>query len=214
MYSMVIATMAITFVVQAVLRNLSVFGSVTGIFGIPRLPHSLLVSYCIVVVVGFLIYRLERSRTGRAMAAVSANQDLARSLGASPIRVSIVLQLLSAGIGGIAGGLYAFAMGMIRPSSFGFSVLLYIWTMLFVGGHQTMWGALVAAPLLWTLSQFLPSYLAPYTNIVFGVALAVTLLARPNGLVTQRIVSAVSSGVRGGIRGAKNLLARTVGLMP
>lgn len=199
MYSMVIATIAISFIVQAVFKNIRSFGGVTGVFGIPMLPHSLLISYGIVLLVGIFIYRLERSRTGRAIEAVCANKDLARSIGVNPIGVSMLLQLVSSGIGGVAGGLYASAMGMIRPADFGFSVLLYTWTMLFVGGYQTMWGVVVAAPLLWAIGQFLPSYAAQFTNIIFGAALALMLIVRPHGLITKRLMSTVFSLAKGGL---------------
>lgn len=197
MYSMVIATIAIVFITQAVFRNIKFLGGVTGIFGIPMLEHSLPISYGIVFLVGIFIYRLQKSRIGRAMEAVYANRDLARSIGVDPIKISMFLQVASAGIGGIAGALYAFAMGMIRPADFGFSVLLYMWTMLFVGGYQTMWGVVVAAPLLWAISQFLPSSVAEFTNIIFGAALALVLIVRPHGLVTQRLVCLAFSRTKG-----------------
>jgi len=126
------------------------------------------------------------------MEAMYTGGDMASRLGINIYRVSVFLQTASGAIGGLAGVLFAFSMGVIRPFDFGFSALLYMWTMLFVGGSQTMWGVVLAAPLLWAVTQFLPSELAPLTNIIFGVTLIATLLLRPDGIVTKDMVQRLS----------------------
>ena len=118
--------------------------------------------------------------------------DVASRLGINIYRVSVFLQTVSGAIAGLAGVLYAFSMGVIRPTDFGFSVLLYMWTMLFVGGSQTMWGVVVGAPLLLMITQFLPSEVAALTNIFFGVILIAILLLRPEGSVTKGMVQHLS----------------------
>jgi hypothetical protein len=64
--------------------------------------------------------------------------------------------------------------------------------MLFVGGRSTMWGALVAAPLLWGFPQLLPQVLAQYANILYGALLIVVILSRPNGVISRQLVRRLS----------------------
>jgi len=187
-FAMVIATIAIIFIVQAVARNTKYLGGLTGLYGIPIVNGLLPVSYAVLILIGVLIHRIEHSRMGRAMDAVRTDMELAVSMGINPIRLSILLQAIAGALGGLGGSLYSFTMGFIRPMDFGFNVLLYTWTMLFVGGHQTMWGIVISAPLLWALTQFLPSEAAQYTNIVFGVILAAILILRPEGIITKKLL--------------------------
>lgn len=195
-FAMTIATIAIIFIVYAVLRNVKALGGLTGFFGIPKVDYLLPVSWLIVFLVGIFVYRLEHSRLGRAMEAIFTDKNLACAMGVNPVKMSIFLQVASGGISGLAGVLFAFTMGIIRPVDFGFGVLLYTWTMMFVGGYQTMWGVVVAAPLLWALTQFLPSQVAEYTNIIFGIILAAMLLLRPEGLITKRLLQRLANGGR------------------
>jgi branched-chain amino acid transport system permease protein len=104
-------------------------------------------------------------------------------------------------IGGVAGVIYAFTIGSIQPETFGFSLLLYVWAMLFIGGRYTMWGAVVAAPLLWGFPQLLPESAAEYTNIAFGCLLVLVILAAPSGLVSRRLVRWVGARLRRRPRG-------------
>jgi ABC-type branched-subunit amino acid transport system permease subunit len=91
-------------------------------------------------------------------------------------------------LSGLAGVYYAFSMGVIKPADFSFTVLLYCWTMLFVGGYQTMWGVVLGAPLLWAVTQLLPYEVAPFTRIIFGIMLMCTLLLRPEGILNRDLI--------------------------
>ena len=51
-----------------------------------------------------------------------------------------------------------------------------------------MWGVVIFASLPLALTQFLPSAMAQYTNIVFGVILALILIVLPEGLVTKKLL--------------------------
>jgi ABC-type branched-subunit amino acid transport system permease subunit len=61
-------------------------------------------------------------------------------------------------------------------------------TMLFVGGRFTHFGALISVPILWGLSGWMPSEYAKFTQIVYGALLIIVLMARPEGLITRKMV--------------------------
>ncbi len=194
------ASIALVYIIQAVFRNLSFLGGSSGL----RISHYPVevsaVSYACLVLVGWFLYRLERSRTGRALEATLADRDLAFSAGINVTKLSVFALTASCAIGAVAGVIFVFNLGRIYPDSFGFSLALYANTMVFVGGRYTMWGSLVAAPVLFGLPLWLPHALAPYANIVYGGLLVAILVLRPQGVITRGLLERVVHLVR--IRGS------------
>ena len=89
---------------------------------------------------------------------------------------------------GHKGVIYAFQMRVVYPETFGFSMLLNIMTMMFVGGRYTQWGMLISVPVLWGLNKWIPSELAIYAQIIYGVILIIVLMAFPEGIVTRGMI--------------------------
>ncbi len=197
-FPMLIATMALFFIVLTVFRNMEFLGARHGLFGIQSLPKGLLlgITYCFVVLIGFFVYRLDHSHIGRAMDAFHFDQSIASSLGINTTKLSIQLQLISSAIGAVAGVLYAFAFTGVFPEAFGFSLILYGITIVVFGGMFTMWGTVIASPVLWGISQFLPEMLKSFSNIIYAVLLIVMLLIRPNGIIDRKIVETISRTTR------------------
>jgi branched-chain amino acid transport system permease protein len=185
------ASIALVFMIQSVVRNLEFLGGSVG-FYMPQVEYVHILSYVALVVVGVFVYRLERSRIGRALEAVLEDPDLAANMGINMIRINITVLTLSTMIGALAGVLFAFNLGAIYPDSFGFKLMLYATTVLFVGGRYTMWGAIIAAPILFGLPQWLPQTLAQYSNIIYGALLVVVLLMRPQGVITRGVLRRIS----------------------
>jgi ABC-type branched-subunit amino acid transport system permease subunit len=65
-------------------------------------------------------------------------------------------------------------------------------TILTVGGMYTMWGSIIAAPILWVFTQVLPDSLKTFGIIIYGALLIVMLLARPSGVIDRGTAAAVS----------------------
>lgn len=196
-FALAIATIAVIFIVQSVLRNMPFLGGTRGFWGIPEISNLLPITWVIVLIVGIIIYRIDHSRLGRAIEVMRVNPDIAGALGGvNPIRLSILLQTIAGAISGAAGAIYPFISGGIYPSSFGFALLLYMWTILFVGGSTTMWGTLAFAPLLWGLTQIIPQQIAEYTDFIFGTLLIAILVLRPEGAIDRRLISNIGTFFR------------------
>ena len=186
-----VASMALIFIVQSVLLNLSITGGAIGVTFIPKVPYLLYATWGTVLVVGFLIYRLDHSRVGRAIALIGTDPDLARTLGIN-VRWMTVFSLSSSSVlGALAGVFYAFDLRMLRPGLLGFTLVLSASAMLFIGGRHTMWGVFISVPILWGLSQWLPPSIAPYTQFVYGAVLILVLVFRPSGLITPGLLRAL-----------------------
>ncbi len=203
-FPMLIATLALFFIVQTAARNLEVFGGRHGLFGMVPLSNAALlgVTYCFLLIVGFLVYRLDHSYIGRALDAVHFDKNVAAAMGVDTARLSVQLQLTASAIGGLAGVLYAFTFGGVFPEAFGFNLILYGMTILTVGGMYTMWGPIIAAPILWVFTQILPDSLKTFGIIIYGALLIVMLLARPSGVIDRGTARAVSRRWKSLFRGA------------
>ena len=206
-FPMLIATMALFFIVQTAARNMQILGGRFGLFGIPPLPQFVLlgVTYGFVLIVGFCVYRLDHSHIGRALDAVFFDKQVAATLGINTARLSIHLQLISSAIGALAGVLYANTFSGVFHEAFGFPLILYGMTILIFGGMYTMWGIIIAAPVLWGVTQILPEALKAFSIIIYGALLIFMLLIRPNGIIDRKMTRALSGWTR-------TLFKRTSGL--
>ena len=137
-FATAIATIALIFIAQTVIRNIPGLGGATGLFHIPPVEYLLIVEYVAVIVVGIFIHRLEHSRIGGAMGVTFVDRDVAASLGINAYKLSVFLQVFAGALGALAGVFYAFAVSVIRVSHFVFSLLLSVNAFLFVGGSRTM----------------------------------------------------------------------------
>ncbi|MFC1938618.1 branched-chain amino acid ABC transporter permease [Chloroflexota bacterium] len=190
-FTTAIATIAMVFIGTTVIRNIQFLGGVSGYWGIPRIPYLLPVSYLAVFIIGFLIYRLDNSRLGRAMESISADPNLASTLGVNNYRMRLMAQMLAGGLGGVAGTLYAFHLHALKVQQFSFNLLLYVFCFVFVGGWSTMWGAVVFTPILWAVTVFLPPEIQVLKDWIYGILLIVILIARPDGIIDKQAVRSI-----------------------
>jgi branched-chain amino acid transport system permease protein len=184
-FIMVIATIGLLLIIISVIRNLGFLGGEMGFGNIPLVKHMPIKTIVIVAVMGIFIHRIDHSRIGRAMGLVNVNQDVAQTLGVSLFWMSVWLQVISGGIGGIAGALYAGTMPMLHINAFGFEVLLLVVIFLVIGGSSTLWGPLFFTPLLYGIAIFLPSFIAGWRYIIYGIVLIGVLSLRPQGVIDK-----------------------------
>lgn len=183
-----VASMALIFITQSIIRNLEFLGGSRGLLSIPKVSYLLPFTYGMVVLSGFFIYRLDRSRVGKALEAIATDRDFARTIGINDKRLIVFALTFSSIMGAIAGAIYAFNTRVIQPETFGFTLLLSASTMLFLGGRYTQWGALISVPVLWGLPQWVPNEIAQFARIMYGVLLIAVLMARPEGIITRDLL--------------------------
>lgn len=195
-FPMFIASLALVLIVQTTTRNLGFLGGQYGLFGVADVSQGVLlgVTYGLLLIFGYCVYRIDHSYIGRAMDAVFFDRRTAASLGINVRKLSIQLQVLSSAIGGAAGVIYTFVIGGAFPQAFGMTLFLYSLTIIVCGGMYTMWGIIITAPVLWGVSQVLPKEMTGFTNIAYAVLLIVMLLVRPSGIIDRKLVKAITNG--------------------
>ena len=188
-FTVVIVGLTYIFIVKTVIENWELVGGTVGFFGIPSVEHLLPITYLLLTIVGFFIYRIDHSRLGRAASVVFVDKDVAATLGVNVKNLGMFYQIIAGAIGGMAGVLYAFLIGSLFPEFFTFHIIGALMCMLFVGGYTTMWGVVVSAPILGGLPLLLPSAVASWRQVIYGVLLVLIILLRPEGLISKRMLS-------------------------
>ncbi len=143
-----------------------------------------------------LCANLVRSRTGRAIRALHQSDVAASAMGVNVSWEKIKVFMLSAALGGLAGGLYAHLQGYIDPNLFYITLSIELVAMVVIGGMDSIWGAVAGAGVLVFLPKIVdalpkwigpgvPKWLANYSNyegLVFGLVLILTMIFMPSGI--------------------------------
>ena len=96
--------------------------------------------------------------------------------------------VISAFFAGIAGSLFAHYISFIDPTSFSLQEIIFIITIVIVGGLASLKGSVVATIVLMLLPELLRfvslpgTLLGPARQIIYAVILIAILLWRPRGL--------------------------------
>jgi branched-chain amino acid transport system permease protein len=131
-----------------------------------------------------LVYRLERSILGLAWAAVREDQDAARGVGINTTLVKLTAFGLSAMIAGFCGVVFSAFQRFVSPESFTFWESLIVVLIIVVGGLGNLLGVIAGALTLVVIPEFLRGY-ADYRMLLYGAALVLVILLRPNGIVPR-----------------------------
>jgi len=192
-----VSSMALIFIIQSVIRNMDFIGGSRGLSGIPKVENLVIYTAIIVVITGIFVYRLDHSRIGRAFESIQTDPDMAKTLGINVKKMTILGLTISSVLGALSGALYAYNMRIIYPETFGFSLLLSVQTMLFVGGRYTQWGMLLSVPILWGLPGWIPKSMSNYAQIIYGIILILVLMLRPEGIITRELLNKIKKVITG-----------------
>lgn len=134
-------------------------------------------SFCV-----WLIYFvLLRGRMGLAFIALRDAEQAARVLGVNEVRYRLISFVISAGLTGLAGALYANYVGVIAPTVLGNEFFLIAMTMLCVGGMGRFPGVILGAFSI-TIGNELFRELGQYRLLVLGVIVVASTIWLPRGL--------------------------------
>ena len=194
-----LATLSFSFVVYSLLLNLTFLTrgplGVSGImkpefFGLRILyPSQYLIFVAIIVTISvFIIHRIVKSPFGRLLQATRDDEIGLKVLGKNTFKLKYKAMMISAFFAGIAGSLFAHYITYIEPNSFTLSELIFVLTIVIVGGLASLKGSVVSAFIIVMIPEALrflslPSaILGPMRQIVYALILLCILLFRPRGL--------------------------------
>jgi branched-chain amino acid transport system permease protein len=136
-----------------------------------------------VVLVGALAFLVQKTSVGRALRAVAENRDVARLLGVSASRITMLAFMLSGALAGAAGVLISLHYAAITPYV-GVETGLKAIAVMVVGGVTRIFGALLAGPLIGIVEVLTVAYGGSQVRdlVVYGLMILILLL-RPQGLL-------------------------------
>ena len=189
-----VITIAFGLIVHLLAINLEgITNGVSGISGIARPSlgswsmKSDIAYYWLVLLVLALVCALVsayiRSGYGRALRALRDDEIAAGCMGVNVNVAKMHAFVISAGIAGLAGCLYAHYVRYINPESFTLDISIRILIMMVVGGVGSILGSIVGAFVVYVLPETL-SFLNDYYYLVFGFFIMLLMLFLPKGLVS------------------------------
>jgi branched-chain amino acid transport system permease protein len=171
--------------------------------------------YYLIFIVGclsvFAIYRLANSRIGRAWMAMREDELAASAMGIDLVQTKLLAFAMGASFSGFAGSLWASMLQLIDPFQFDFSISIIVLSMIILGGIGNIWGVIFGGVVLGFYDRVLTSEatswlhglasavnlplispalgaldLSQYKFGIFGLALIILMLTRPEGIFPNR----------------------------
>jgi branched-chain amino acid transport system permease protein len=170
--------------------------------------------YLIVVVLMLSVLitgRLRTSRVGRAWAAMREDEVAAASMGVNLVTTKLFAFSLGASFSGFAGSIWASYLQVIAPEQFDFSVSIFVLCMIILGGLGNIGGVIAGGLMLGFVDRVLFDWINGFVHglgsaignqdlaimdvsrsrqLIFGLALVVMMLVRPEGLFPSARVRA------------------------
>ncbi|HEY3431204.1 MAG TPA: branched-chain amino acid ABC transporter ATP-binding protein/permease [Rhodocyclaceae bacterium] len=95
------------------------------------------------------------SQWGRAFEALRDSPIATDAMGVGTYRHKVIAFAFGSGLGGLAGGLYAFNFQYLQPQSFVYELMVILLLGVVLGGRKSLWGAVVGAALIVLLPNLL-----------------------------------------------------------
>ena len=176
-----IISLAFMFIVKSLIENLEIVGGPRGLSSQPdwaNLPTVFLTTViCIWVINNFV-----RSTLGKALNAVRDNEMAADAMTVNTRRTKITAFLFAAFWAGVAGGLFAHVLRYVNPAMFSIQKLAEVLAMVYFGGLNSVYGAIVGATSISLLGEALRP-LEIFKWIIIPLLLILVMIFRPTGLI-------------------------------
>ncbi|SFN54416.1 high-affinity branched-chain amino acid ABC transporter permease LivM [Marinobacter pelagius] len=151
--------------------------------------HKVIFLYLIALVLAvftlLVIRRFMRMPVGRAWEALREDEIAARSLGMSRTAVKLSAFTIGAFFAGFAGTVFASKQGFISPESFVFLESAIILAIVVLGGMGSQVGVILAAIAVTILPELAREF-SEYRMLIFGAAMVLMMVWRPQGLLPMR----------------------------
>ncbi len=136
----------------------------------------------IFVIVSLFLWRLVHSPFGRVLKAIKQNETRARFVGYEVWRYKAAALIISAGLSGLAGGLFAMAQASAFPDVMSLHYSGYVVMMTLVGGGLvSFWGPVIGA-VVFLLARDVIGALTTSWMLWFGLLFISLVLFKPEGL--------------------------------
>ncbi len=150
--------------------------------GTTQTLYYLILAACLLAV--FVSIRVKDSRLGRAWMALREDEDVAEAMGIDLVRTKLLAFATGAAFAGLSGAIFATKLTSIYPHSLQLLISINVLCVVIVGGIGSIPGVVVGALFLIGLPEILREF-AEYRMLMYGAALVLMMLTRPEGLIPE-----------------------------
>jgi branched-chain amino acid transport system permease protein len=193
-----IITIAANYIILSIIENVDLIGGSRGFMGMKKvvnamedtayLPWMPIWVFCFTVFCVWILRRYISSTFGKGVNAICQDEVAAEIMSVNTNKIKTITFMLSSGLAGIAGGLFAYIIGYVNPGSFNILKSTEIMVMVYLGGMGSLSGAVISA-ILFTLLLELLRPLQIIKWIVIPLVLIILMQFRPEGLMGNRELS-------------------------
>ena len=121
-----------------------------------------------------VVDRILRSHLGRAFEALRGSPVASDCMGVSVYRYKVYAFVISAGLAGLAGSLYAYSEQYISPNTYNFELTVLFLLAVIMGGRKTRVGAMLGATIIVMLPKLLDDIeMFRYVSILIAVVVTI-----------------------------------------
>ena len=184
---------ALTEIARLIYTKSSFVGGNSGIVGIYASPlldgwmPAITIFCCLVTLLALFV--TERSNLGLIFVAIRNNDAIVQSVGINLLGTKMVCVCIAAAAAGLAGSFHAYTFHVISPGDFSFLLPVFALAYIKIGGEGHLAGTVIGAGLLTVVAQALQG-MGELEQILFGLAIVLTMLLAPGGLwqIAERLV--------------------------
>ncbi len=193
-----IITLAANYIVISAINNMEFVGGPRGFMGMSAtvrdmenmidLPWMLIFVLLGMVFTIWILRRFVSSTLGKGVPAICQDEIAAEIMSVDTNHMKLIAFMLSSGLAGLAGGLYAHVLGYVNPQSFDIMRSTEVMVMVYLGGMGSLSGAAIAAVSYTVLMEAL-RFLDVWKWVVIPLLLILLMQFRPEGLMGNRELS-------------------------
>ncbi len=190
-----IITIAANYIIISVIQNLGIIGGSRGFMGMKSvtsamedviyLPWMVIWVFIFTVFTIWVLRRYVSSTFGKGVNAVCQDEVAAEIMSVNTNKIKTVSFMVSSGLAGIGGALFAYVIGYVNPGSFGILKSTEVLVMVYLGGMGSLSGSVLSAILFTILLEALrPLQIIKW--ILIPLLLVILMQFRPEGIMGNK----------------------------
>jgi len=193
-----VITLAAAYIIKSAIENIDAVGGPRGFMGMGKvvqgmesvaaIPWMLCWIFLGVVFTLFILRRFVYSTFGKGVMAIHQDEVAAEIMSVNTNKMKLIAFMLSSGLAGLAGGLYAYQISFINPASFTILRSTECLVMVYLGGMGSLTGSVISAVVFVILLEFLKP-LDQMKWVVIPLLLILLMQFRPEGIMGDRELS-------------------------
>ncbi len=190
-----IITLAVNYIIKSAVENMQVIGGARGFMGMKKvvngmeevvnIPWVMIWTLIFTALCVWMLYRFVNSTYGKGIMAIRDDEIAAEIMSVNTQRMKLTAFMLSSGLAGVAGGLFAHILGYINPGSFTIMKSTEVMVMVYLGGMGSLTGSVLSAVSFTILMELLRP-LQVWKWVLIPLVLIILMMFRPEGIMGHR----------------------------